>query len=207
MCKKVLAMYDVRGIQNYIYRTPHIKDAMGASIIVEKIIVNALKDACQKQSEEKTLKLDINDKDLDWEEGDDYKKFQPSNKSVQVLYIGGGNAYVMYKNKDLCVAINKKMSKYIIENTYSLQLATTYVEVTGDYEKDYDKLREEINKVKDNMSVAKPLGALPIMKNEINMSVADHLKAAILFTKGQKKYEFIWYDRFAKGDMEQFEKD
>lgn len=176
MCKKVLAMYDVRGIQNYIYRTPHIKDAMGASIIVEKIIVNALKDACQKQSEEKTLKLDINDKDLDWEEGDDYKKFQPSNKSVQVLYIGGGNAYVMYKNKDLCVAINKKMSKYIIENTYSLQLATTYVEVTGDYEKDYDKLREEMNKVKANMSGAKPLGALPIMKTEIKTgypAVAD----------------------------------
>lgn len=55
MCERVLAMYDVRGIQNYIYRTPHIKDAMGASIIIEKIIVNALKDACQKQSEEKTL--------------------------------------------------------------------------------------------------------------------------------------------------------
>ena len=44
MCKKVLAMYDVRGIQNYIYRTPHIKDAMGASIIIEDIIVNALED-------------------------------------------------------------------------------------------------------------------------------------------------------------------
>ena len=180
MCKKVLAMYDVRGIQNYIYRTPHIKDAMGASIIIEDIIVNALEDACQKQSEEKTLKLDINDKDLDWEEGDDDNKiakpFQPSNKSVQVLYIGGGNAYVMYKNKDLCVAINKKMSKYIIENTYSLQLATTYVEVTGDYEKDYDKLREEMNKVKANMSGAKPLGALPIMKTEIKTgypAVAD----------------------------------
>lgn len=180
MCKKVLAMYDVRGIQNYIYRTPHIKDAMGASIIIEDIIVNALEDACQKQSEEKTLKLDINDKDLDWEEGDDDNKiakpFQPSNKSVQVLYIGGGNAYVMYKNKDLCVAINKKMSKYIIENTYSLQLATTYVEVTGDYEKDYEKLREEMNKVKANMSEAKPLGALPIMKTEIKTgypAVAD----------------------------------
>lgn len=48
---------------------------------------------------------------------------------------------------------------------------------------------------------------ITFMKNEINMSVADHLKAAILFTKGQKKYEFIWYDRFAKGDTEQFEKD
>ena len=43
MCKKVLAMYDVRGIQNYIYRTPHIKDAMGASIIIEDIIVKIIR--------------------------------------------------------------------------------------------------------------------------------------------------------------------
>ena len=38
---KVLAMYDIRGIQDYIYRTPHIKDAMGASLIIEDILKNA----------------------------------------------------------------------------------------------------------------------------------------------------------------------
>ena len=39
---KVLAMYDIRGIQDYIYRTPHIKDAMGASLIIEDILKDAL---------------------------------------------------------------------------------------------------------------------------------------------------------------------
>ena len=37
MGTKVIAMYDVRGIQRYIYRTPHIQDAMGASSIIEGI--------------------------------------------------------------------------------------------------------------------------------------------------------------------------
>ncbi len=44
---------------------------------------------------------------------------------------------------------------------------------------------------------------LTFMKNEINMSVADYVKAAVRFTKGQKKYEFIWYNRFAEGGEEE----
>ena len=58
---KVLAMYDIRGIQDYIYRTPHIKDAMGASLIIEDILKNALREAC------KNLKLKPEEKDLEWE--------------------------------------------------------------------------------------------------------------------------------------------
>ena len=34
---KVLVMYDVRGIQNYIFRTTKLKDAIGASVLVENI--------------------------------------------------------------------------------------------------------------------------------------------------------------------------
>lgn len=43
------------------------------------------------------------------------------------------------------------------------------------------------------------------MKNEINMSFADYIKAALSFAKGQKKYEFVWYNRFAEGGMEEIE--
>lgn len=42
--------------------------------------------------------------------------------------------------------------------------------------------------------------AVVFMKNEINMSIADHIKAAVMFAKGQKKYEFVWYDRFEGSD-------
>ena len=47
--KKVLAMYDVRGIQNYIFRTAKVKDAIGASAIVEDVIEKAIEDACKKE--------------------------------------------------------------------------------------------------------------------------------------------------------------
>ena len=130
---KVLAMYDIRGIQDYIYRTPHIKDAMGASLIIEDILKNALREAC------KNLKLKPEETDLEWEKGEEeeeVKPFKMSEKAVQVLYIGGGNAYVIYNGNDLYRNINKIMSKYIIEHTYSLQLAGVGVKGTDTYEND-----------------------------------------------------------------------
>ena len=51
--QRVLALYDVRGIQKYIYRTSKLKDAMGASRLVEDIIFHALEDACKGLEAEK----------------------------------------------------------------------------------------------------------------------------------------------------------
>ena len=65
----LLAMYDVRGIQNYIFKTNKIKDIIGASNLVENIILEGLNAIIK------------NDKDLsettcltDWE-NDDSKAF------------------------------------------------------------------------------------------------------------------------------------
>ena len=160
---KVLAMYDIRGIQDYIYRTPHIKDAMGASLIIEDILMKALRKACEK------LSIKPEEMDLEWEteKGKDVKQFKMSEKAVQVLYIGGGNAYVIYNNdkdekedekegKNLYWKINKEMSKYIIEKTYSLQLAAECVPVSDVYYNDYEELRNKMDDVKAKMAGSKP---------------------------------------------------
>lgn len=62
---------------------------------------------------------------------------------------------------------NKYMSRYIIERTYSLQLAVACVDVTKNYSTDYDNIFKEMNKVKSNMTDSKPLGALPVMEIEL----------------------------------------
>ena len=40
--KEVLAMYDVRGIQGYIFKSNVAKEIIGASVLVEKIITESL---------------------------------------------------------------------------------------------------------------------------------------------------------------------
>lgn len=192
--KKVLAMYDIRGIQKYVFRTPKIKDAIGASAIVEHVIREALDHAVKKLSIE-------GEAELEWYrcESDDsgrekivplpyeedkaehgMEQTKPGEKKLQVLYIGGGNAVVICESRELCVQINRIMSKYVIEKTYSLQLAAAMVLVTKDYQEDYRNLRVEMDRVKAKMLMSKPLGALPVMEIEIKTgypAVTDGLDA------------------------------
>ena len=166
----VLAMYDVRGIQDYIFRTAKIRDAVGASALVENIIEEALNDSCKKQG------LSDADIELKWFDEKGPTEYTESKKCVQVLYVGGGNAYVLYSRKELngkklsgrelAVEISKKMARYTMDKTYSLQLATAIVDKTDNYNNDYRNLNAEMVKTKDRMIVSKPMDAIPVMEVE-----------------------------------------
>lgn len=161
--KYYLVMYDVRGIQNYIYRTAKIKDAIGGSALVADIICDALKDAIRQVSTEyPNLTYEF-----EWFDDNGHVDFVDDYKDVKVLFIGGGNATVLISSKELAKAINSHMSKYVIEKTYALQLAVAMVEKTDSYSDDYRNLNNEMIRVKENMIVSKPLGALPIMRTEV----------------------------------------
>lgn len=156
-----LAMYDVRGIQDYIYKTAKVQDAIGASAIVEDIISEALKEAVEKEE----LSYD-----LEWYDENGvlpYDVSKASDTDVQVLYIGGGNAFVSFQDEDICQRVNHRMSRYVLEKTYSLQLAIAVTDQTENYADDYKRIFDEMVRVKANMEVSKPFGALPVMDVEI----------------------------------------
>ena len=157
--KNVMAMYDVRGIQKYIFRTTEVTDAIGASSIIENIIQDALRDAVKRIGPGIAS-------EISWFDKDGVLPYEHLKYDVQVLFIGGGNAYVMYRDMELCRKINKLMSKYVLEHTYSLRLAIAVTEVGDNYSADYQKLHNKMIKVKERMSNARPLGALPIMQTE-----------------------------------------
>lgn len=156
----VMAKYDVRGIQNFIYRTAKLRDAVGASWIVEHCIDDALADACQKEG------LSLNAKWFDENGAIKYSEKNDNTVDAQVLYVGGGNAYVSFIDRAMAIRVNKRMAKYVMENTYSLQLAAAVVPQTDNYAKDFQKLNEEMIRVKDEMIASKPIGAFPLDKVE-----------------------------------------
>lgn len=94
----VMAMYDVRGIQKYIYSTSKLKDAMGASQLIENIITDALGEACKKSG--------VKDVVLLWDNEKEVLTYDAEKHDVEVLYIGGGNAYVIFRDRELCKKIN-----------------------------------------------------------------------------------------------------
>lgn len=156
--KTVLAMYDVRGIQKYIFRTNKIKEIIGASNIVENIIIDGLQDIIKRNNWDSQLYI------TDWEDDTNEEEFLKNEEvQMQVMFIGGGNAYVLFREGKICEKVNRELAKYVLEKTYSLNLAVAVVEKTDNYKEDYRKINLEMRRIKAIMPETRPLGALPFM--------------------------------------------
>lgn len=189
MC--VLAMYDVRGIQAYIFRTNKVKDIIGASALVDNIIRKAFAKASEKVFGEAKEQVVIEK----WEEekGEEIRFLADETIRAQLLLIGGGNAYILYRSRRECEEINKAMAKYILDETYSLQLAVSVTEMTGDYYKDYREVSRRMGDVKASMPLSKPVGALPIVRvDEVTgypLTTYDRAGKEYISTESAKKRE------------------
>ena len=157
--KEVLAMYDVRGIQNYIFKSNAAKEIIGASALIDGIIVKGLQKYLSEKVKDEERKYYM----TDWKQ-DEVEKFQQDQKiQMQVMFVGGGNAYVLYRKGAICQRVNRFLAKYILDTTYSLNLAVAVVEKSNSYADDYQNINLEMQRIKAEMSLAQPMGALPFM--------------------------------------------
>ena len=166
----VLAMYDVRGIQSYIFRTNEVREIIGASNIVDDIVIKALNSIRDVWSKEKgtdgSPKIDASKYLTDWQHEDASRFDKEPEIQMQVIFIGGGNAYVLFRTGEECGKWNRALGKYVLENTYSLQLAVAAVKKTESYKNDYAAIQEEMIRVKASMPAGRPAGALPFMQTD-----------------------------------------
>lgn len=149
-----IALYDIRGIQDFIFRTNKLKDIIGASHLIRYIFENGLEEVCDKLGyEQQTIDLKCDNEFT-------------QTKEIEAVYIGGGNALVHFKDKAIAKAISSTLSTYVLKHTYSLSLAIAIVPTTGDYLKDFQNVQIKMQKNKAMMPPCKPLGALPLVKTE-----------------------------------------
>lgn len=163
--KNYIVMYDVRGIQDYIFKTNHAKEIVGASRLVDSIIIKGLKEYVKQ----KVAGLDDDKKDqymTDWENDSPHAFLTNPNVIMQVMFIGGGNAYVLFRKEKVCHEVNRFLGKYVLKETYSLNLAVAVLDKTESYEKDYENINTEMRRIKAKMSNTMPTGALPFMKRD-----------------------------------------
>ena len=157
--KEVLAMYDVRGIQAYIFKSNKAKEIIGASVIVANIITDGLQNYISK------LPADEQKKYLtDWKNDNPTEFLDNTDVAMQVMFVGGGNAYVLFRTGKICSQVNRFLAKYVMEKTYSLNLAVAVVEKTVSYADDYVAINQGMRKIKAYMPLTQPVGALPFIR-------------------------------------------
>lgn len=167
-----LIIFDVRGIQKYIYRSKKIKEVIGASNIVRNLLSKAIKEYCKDNNIVFTSWCDENNIF-------EFKFFNLENLNkdyIECVYEGGGNLLLATRlSENDTNSFTKYLQRYFLENSYSLSLGFATMQISKDIDyinKAYPEIKAKLNEVKKRMpqlSLAKPL---PICEVDSNTGFA-----------------------------------
>ena len=109
-------LIDIVSIQEYIFSSNKLKENIGASFLVDKIYEDVLKEALKVTF---GRDIDINE----WKNNPEQIKIIQENKEVEIGYIGGGNALILFKDKDKTTKFMKNYTKLLLVKAPGLETA------------------------------------------------------------------------------------
>jgi len=159
----ILAMYDVSGIQEYIFQSSRMKENVGASRIVGDVLKVHLRDVLMRQYADDAGERVV----CEWSLQNEFSILTNSAVMIEVVYIGGGNALIAFRSIDDYNEVNEKLAKRLLEVSHTLYLAVAAIESdAGSFIADKSRLEERMAAVKAQMLRPKPPGAFPVSEQE-----------------------------------------
>ena len=176
----VLAMYDIRGKQEYIFRNNKIREIIGASKIIEDCFRCNLYPAARKY---RNLTSGNPEDETDaiysyhGTEQFDRKKFkqrmEQGNYLGEVIYDGGGNFFILYKNMIVFQEINKIFTRSILEKYDTLKVLPVCREGIDfdNYPEDQKLLYKNHRKLEAHETPSIPAQVLPFTQIDYSTSM------------------------------------
>lgn len=168
MSKMITALYDCRSKQEYIYKTNKIKEIAGASALLSHVYEMFIKECLNKHIIIENNWKKKNPQDI--YEPVDFSKsaFAESENDGTVIYEGGGNLYMLYKNRDIFLKANRIFSKMLLDETYTISVIASGVETSDNFNYDRKALYEQ-NKYQKNLGTfSVPCNVLPFTQIDRN---------------------------------------
>lgn len=189
-------MYDVRGKQEYIFKTNKLKEIVGGSCIIRDCFKEYLFPSAEEYMRRKAKKegMPLSDDEVcgiynynDQKKEPEYiseinkgKEFSQkafermmqdekcaARYAGEVVYEGGGNFFVLYKDKETCIEINKIFTRKLLKELYTLKVLCTYIELENglvNFIEDRKKLYEKHRISEAEESVICPVNTLPFVQ-------------------------------------------
>lgn len=162
--KRILAKYDVSGIQNYIFASNRLRENMGASYNVSRILRQLLPEAVRESVALDPGKTVV----TDWEKVENGKFLSADNQEIaaEILYIGGGNAVVIYEDEALYNKASRLFAIKTAEQCQGITVVSAGVNTEEDYSKDMARLAQELAVIKRKMKREILLSPYPIVEQD-----------------------------------------
>ena len=163
MSTKCIVVLGTVSVQRYIFQSNRLKEIVGASYLAKHWFDDGLIQAIEQtvntldKDAWKTYKRDPSIAQADVNENTD--------ADVRIIYIGGGNAALLCKDKNTAVQVVEKWSYEILKDAPGLRVSVGYGEVDSTYYEAYQKARKQLNKCEEALPYGSKLGRLPIVRS------------------------------------------
>ena len=160
----VLAMYDVRGKQEFIFRTNRLREIVGGSWLIRDIYEDYLYESADA----------VGGKIYNYrkEEGDvsfsrnSFEKHLEEGYIGEIVYEGGGNFLLLFRDEQTFRDVTYQFTKTVTERIGSLRVLGTCIRINGfdAFDEDRARLYKEHRKNEAQESNIAPWSCLPIVQ-------------------------------------------
>ena len=187
---KILAVYDITGIQNFIFATNRLRENLGGSIIVKKASEDLLKDTIKDKCKNTLEKIES--KDIRW-----------NDHEAVIVYLGGGNALVIFNELEKAIEITKALSEEILELSGGLlSFNVAYEKINlNNFRGDYNNVFANLIVKKNSFVKTTPLLGIGITKAELSSG----LPVQYVDIKSREYLSFATKSKREKNDSKHFD--
>lgn len=157
----ILAKFDVSGIQKYIFATNKLRENIGASYQVTRILEEFLPDAIKKGTTSQQEYV------VDWEMREGLSISENEDIKAEIIYIGGGNAMVLFRDSKVYQTVCQNLGKKAAESCQGIYV-TVACQKTGlqNFEKDMMELSAKMAKSKAEMIRQPIYSPFPVVEQD-----------------------------------------
>ena len=150
-------------IQRYVFQSNRLKENIGASHLAKYWLDEGLLKAIKQAN--RTLDTNAWDQYKADPSMDPPEKPLDTTKDVSLIYIGGGNAALLCKNRDIARQSIKAWSRKLLENAPGLRVAVGYADVTDSLAKAYrGALLDDLASCEEALPLGAALYSLPVVR-------------------------------------------
>lgn len=145
----ILTIYDLSGIQNYIFATSKLREQVGGSKIVYALLNDEMREALSLLSHSKASESEAftGREVILFQRDEALAKPETDEKTYRIVYIGGGNAVILYRNREYSDFVTRELQKKtLILTGGEIKLCHASIEIQPEEEKKYADLYSELMK-------------------------------------------------------------
>lgn len=180
-----VAVFGTASLQRYIFQSNRLKENIGASYLVKYWLDKGLLEAIEQAG-----------RTVDTNAWGEYKanpsmsrpeKSVDTSKDVNLIYIGGGNAALLCKNRKIAIETVKEWSRKLLENAPGLRVAVGYADVENSLAEAYRGALDDLISYEEALPFGSPLYGLPVVRT----CTTTGLPANVSSKEGNNKEEWI----------------